>query len=373
MKKISLLVLAFVFLFSFTCCNTNETCTSTPTLTPTTTPTPFYQKTEPFGTIPEEFKKIVEDNTFNHGIAFSDRVLKYTEENDCYNVFMYDLYGKTLASCKINKLSYRNITTLLATSDGGFLVSIGFNERYLVSEGIWAGELGVSSKIIKYDNKGNIHWETELEDFEGETLNYSFENDGYYYFFGEVQSADSKTLGVYSPTDIHALKLDGNGQVVGKISFGGSDYDSLQYAKADGNSFILYVRSQLKNGNNYKIENQKIELSGELEIVSEEKTENYMFDSYLGVIDGKIISSSDLDDSYTKSLGNLDMVLDYKDFYLTVAQNPTDLYNKQPSYISSLLFYWETVYSAYNKNGELIWRASVESTPDYSYLNNQIS
>ncbi|MBE6543569.1 MAG: hypothetical protein E7675_04150 [Ruminococcaceae bacterium] len=364
MKK--LLSLALIFLLSLASCSANPNVTTTPT------PDPLYQKSQPFGTVPREFLKITSDNTFNDGVAFSDRVLKYTEDENSYTVVAYDLYGKVLSSTTIDKLSNRDITALTATSDGGFLVTVGFRESYLVSVGKWASELGVSSKIIKCNQNGDIIWERELEDLEDGTLEYCIEKDGSYYFFGEIQTPETKVTGVYSPTDIHILKLDSQGKTVESKLIGGSDYDTLYYAQDSQNGFTLYTRSQSKNGNSFSIDTLTIELSADLEELSKENTEAIVYPTYLGVIGGKAVSTADVENMFDDTIGHPELIIDYGDFYLMVSDNPTDIYNKLPLSMSSLLFYWETVYSAYDKDGKLIWRTAVDSTPDYDQLNGQL-
>ena len=60
--------------------------------------------------------------------------------------------------------------------------------------------------------------------------------------------------------------------------------------------------------------------------------------------------------------------IDYGDFYLIVSERNTGEYENTPGYISSIWYYTETVYSAYNHNGELIFRDAVESSPDYDSI-----
>ncbi len=53
------------------------------------------------------------------------------------------------------------------------------------------------------------------------------------------------------------------------------------------------------------------------------------------------------------------------DLYLMVSENRTGIYDT-PLAISSIWYYTETVYSAYDHNGKLLFRTSVDSTPDYT-------
>ena len=92
-----------------------------------------------------------------------------------------------------------------------------------------------------------------------------------------------------------------------------------------------------------------------------------IFDIWLGEVDGvPIYSNSNLFNGF--DAGTPTAVIDYGDFYLIVSENDTGVYENTPSYISSVWYYTETVYSAYNKNGDLLFRASTDSSPDYNEL-----
>ena len=60
--------------------------------------------------------------------------------------------------------------------------------------------------------------------------------------------------------------------------------------------------------------------------------------------------------------------IDYGDYYLIISENVTGKYEKTPPMVSSILYYTETVYSAYDYNGELLFRTAVDSSPDYDAM-----
>ena len=66
--------------------------------------------------------------------------------------------------------------------------------------------------------------------------------------------------------------------------------------------------------------------------------------------------------------GRVTAFIDYADYYLVVSENITSIYENTPLTISSIWYYTETVYSLYNYNGEMIMRASVDSSPDYDVM-----
>ena len=97
------------------------------------------------------------------------------------------------------------------------------------------------------------------------------------------------------------------------------------------------------------------------------KTGRDYFDSRLGEKNGVPIYKSD---SLLTGFdaGTPDVFIDYGDFYLIVSSNNTGVYEKTPPMISSIWYYTESVYSAYDYSGNLIFRASVDSSPDYDAL-----
>ena len=70
--------------------------------------------------------------------------------------------------------------------------------------------------------------------------------------------------------------------------------------------------------------------------------------------------------------GGVRAYIDYGDTYLIVSYHPTGQVEHQPPYINSIWYYSETVYSMYDKSGTLVFRASVDSSPDYETYDNDV-
>ena len=90
------------------------------------------------------------------------------------------------------------------------------------------------------------------------------------------------------------------------------------------------------------------------------KTGRDYFDSRLGKKNGVPIYKSD---SLLTGFdaGTPDVFIDYGDFYLIVSSNNTGVYEKTPPMISSIWYYTESVYSAYDYSGNLIFKFSFNS------------
>jgi len=332
------------------------------------------------GQIPDAFQSIVANNTFNGAIAFENRLLKSEiVEKDAegrtvtHRIQMMDLYGNSLAAYTCNSNDAYHIKTLTATRDGGFLFVLGFSD-YAYDQDTWASDNGFASRIIKCDKNGNLQFDTPLEGLEGQALQYCFEKNENLYFFGTTETPETKTRGVSSPSDIYAVVLDSTGTVVNTQIIAGSDFDSLDAAEISKNGFVLSISAQSNDGDftgsqpNRYPKDWVFTVNDNLEITSRElKSGRDYFDVRLGEKDGETIYKSD---KLLKAFdaGTPEVFIDYGDFYLIVSSNNTGVYQNTPPTISSIWYYTESVYSAYNYNGKMIFRASVDSSPDYDAL-----
>ena len=334
---------------------------------------------EHVGQVPEEFRGVIANNLFRSVTAFEDRLLNaipielaQSGRPVTYEIQMMDLYGNLLAThtCHLPNDDL-HLHTLTATDDGGFLFVLGFNDNYSYEEGTWAGEDGIASHIIKCDKAGNVQFDITIGEIEGNALKTCLEKNGRFYFFGSCFTPETNTTGVYSPTDIYMLVVDKNGTVLNCQTISGSDFDTLMEAEEAGDQFVLSIVSQSDDGDFEGSQSQGYSedwvfvVNEDLEIVSRErKAGRSVRDNRLGEKDGAPIYSTDvlLNDF---DAGNPTAFMDYGDFYLIVSTNNTGIYEDTPTYISSIWYYKETVYSAYDYSGNLLFRTAVNSTPEY--------
>lgn len=339
-----------------------------------------YQKVEHVGQAPDVFEKVIENNVFKDITAFDGKLLKteicaVNEESRTVTqkVQMMDIYGNELASYTVSSDDAYRIKTLTATDDGGFLFVLGF-EDYAYSQCVWASDNGFASRIIKCDKDGNLHFNTSLDGVEGSALSFCFEKDGKFYFFGTIETPETKTQGVYSYTDVYMSVLDKNGSVLKSQCIAGSDFDSLYAAEYANNGFLLSVSSQSDDGdfansnsNGYPV-GWGITVSNDLEI-TEKKIDSGRdyFDTRIGEKEGRPVYKSD---DFLKSFdaGTPRAFIDYGDFYLIVSENITGEYKNTPPVISRIWYYTESVYSGYDENDNLIFRTAVDSSPDYDAM-----
>jgi len=345
-----------------------------------TTPYAEPKCVEQVGQIPEEFKSIVEKNTFYGVTAFEGRLLKAEicsrdKENRTVvqQVRMMDSYGNDLAAYTFSSDDAYHVSTLTATEDGGFLFVLGF-EEYAYDQNTWASSNGYASRVIKCGKDGQLQFDTPFDGVEGAALRFCFEKDRRFYLFGTIQTPETKKQGVHSPTDIFMAILDEKGVVVKTQCIAGSDYDSLNAGEMTDSAFVLSIQAQSDDGDfagsdskGYPVD-WVITVNDSLEITEKRKESGREFTDYkIGEKDGVPVYQSDaLLNGF--DAGSVIALIDYGHTYLLVSHNNTGVYENTPPAISSIWYYTETVYSLYEDSGKLIFRASVDSSPDYDAI-----
>ena len=323
------------------------------------------------GTVPQEFSTVIETNAFAGAVAVPGGVLKAVSADadndgrfDTADIFLMDPYGNEIGRCQYDLDGFHIIQTLTATSDGGFLFVYGFEDRALPTGG-WGSEGGFESRIVKCAGSGEIEWTLSLPDCEGWALQFCLEKNGSYYVFGSKEAPETKRIGVYSITDVQILRVSAAGELEQTVLFSGSDYDWFQDVEPLSDGFLLYLSSQssdgdfaYESGDGYE-KSWKFVLDESLRCVSKEKTGGYWRGTdRVGALNGKTVYSDDaMFDGY--DAGTVLLVLDYDSFYLIVSRNLTEEI-ETPPYVNARWYNSETVYSAFDKTGKLLWRSAVD-------------
>lgn len=326
-----------------------------------------YQAITPVGNVPEAFKTIVENDLFAFASAFEDRLVKYERKEYGYLFSMYDFSGALLGSHAYNTdIGTFHVSSMAATSDGGFIFALGFSD-HANSDGTRESQNGVYSRVIKCAPDGSIQWDIPLENYTYAMLCHFFELEDAYYFIGEQETPETKKTGVLSPTDIHIMKLNKDGTVLSASVIGGSDFDCVWQVKKNDGNFTLFCDVQSTDGDFTSDGCWNVTIDSAFHILSMEKAAYTSFGEYIGFLNGEPVFSKDtIWNDFAD--GTPTAILDYGDFYLTVSQNITGLYENQPLMLSHLWCYTETVYAAYDNDGNILWKAAVDSSPDYDSM-----
>lgn len=275
--------------------------------------------------------------------------------------------GNTIAGYDLptNRNLQMRWDSLRATSDGGVIFALGFNDTYHSETESWASEAGVVSKVIKLDAEGKEQWSTELAGVAGVSLWSCIETEDGYCFFGEVETPETDRQGVYSPTDLSVIKLDRQGQHLLTRTYGGSDYDSFWRVEEVSGGFAVYVQSQSDDGlfagclpEGEKIASFRVLLDDQFEVTGIEQVSSNVHVSELEAGYTAYTVQEWIELQVMNAAGTMTLALDYGDFTLIVSENNIGVM-EAPVHMSARFYETETVYSAW-QDGRLLWRAAVE-------------
>lgn len=316
------------------------------------------------GEVPEEFAEIVKTNFFKDIYVNNGVLSKYADAGEAHDIELFDIYGKLIAEIdfKDTVVVPRRISVL---SDGTYITRSGYDSYYTYRMDPETGK-SKSEQVVKYprvvrfDKDGNILFDITL-DVKSE-IGFFVETPNGYIVAGSTMNIVGLNTDYY-----YVFSIDKSGNILSKKTLGGEKYDalhSIEYTKKDG--LVLYVRQSMRNGNKYYAYQKLYLYEYTLEI---KRTE---------IIDSAPTSDAKIYQSITRLRpywyiqdflpdfdgGRVTAAIEYDDFYLIVSEHDTKYFGLSDYASSTMLFYTETVYSAYTKDGELIWRSAVDSS-DY--------
>ncbi len=322
---------------------------------------------EHVGEIPASFKEIVSKDIFGSGDISGERVIKMQVGESSTDFKAYDIYGKELAEFSFDDENSSHSTQLYPVSGDCYIAVSCFFDHYISEKEGWASEdesISKTTVFTKYNASGDVIAQTAT-DAPLYLYPYAFfERDKGYLLVAECENIETRTPGLHGYTDIVIFKLDRECNITKIKTIVGSDYDSLSRIGAEYSDDILrlYIRAQSSDGD-YPADGFWIfDLDRDLEIIQKTATEHKDIpDKALGTVGGKAIRDiTELDPDF--DAGSVSSIIEYDDFVLVVSTHNTGVYEKMPIYVSSIWFYTETVYSAYSKDGKLLWRSAVDST-----------
>ena len=274
--------------------------------------------TAPFGEVPEEFRRIVEQNLFYRATVYRDRLIKIYKnqesENSVIELLTFD--GETVAKIEFPKLTYGYHRRTHMTDDGNLLVVFGLGPVYPEPMHPYYPP----ATIIKIDLDGNILNEIRFdEEIETAALEYCFSTPEGYVLVGQVKKKDAPAK-LYE-YDVIVTTLDKNLNVTNQLRIGEDrEHNNLSYASYVDGCLHVWKRSLID--------------TGEGALKRKEEFSKFVFDSKLDLIeetvsDERIDIEYDVvrDERYNKysEKANLDDAcgyepIEYADFDLIVAE-----------------------------------------------------
>ncbi len=308
---------------------------------------------EHIGEVPDVFVGIISQNLFADSHSTGDRVFVMSEGAMGSAVTVYDKFGNLIADITLEKpiRTYR----IHELSDGTYLAIKAYEAHYTWSDGK-SQQVVEKAAVVKFTGDGKILFETEF-DIRSDLGFVAEVSDGYIISGGLQNWNDitEKTRYVY--------KLDKSGNIIKTRTFPDNSGDMILKIAYESDGLVLY--QQKRNGS--KNEYFKICLKDDLS--------NKSTTSIASPPESPKIYSSPMNNYYAYwnaqdffgglfEGGRISSVIYYDDFILFVSENDTKYFPYNDPASSTLLFYSESVYSAYTYDGELIWRCARDST-DY--------
>ena len=324
---------------------------------------------KPIGEVPQKFKKIVENDLFG-GADYANGIV-YTVSNDDDYVYVnfYDKYGETLSEVKLERGGeyYPAVHEIHPTLDGNYIMVFDSSRRSV--DGKWVVR---PQKFVRFSLDGEVLSETVLgNDFVGE-LGHFFETDSGYIFVGDC---DAEKVGTITTNDIALLKLDFDGNIVKFVQDGGNHHDRISRVEQTkrGIKVYFYMNTSSTEPGGYKL----YEYDNDLKLILQKDIEEDDIpgmNPYYYISGTPYYSYEDFFTDFDDNKSSCVEIIEYDDFVLFVSAHYTFNEYERVTFRSTIPYYWhcnETVYTAYSYDGEIIWRATADST-DYEALQKQI-
>lgn len=309
---------------------------------------------EHVGIVPEEFEVIISQNLFNNAYRTDNTIFKESDEG---LLQVYDRYGNAIAEIDIGLAPFR----MHALSDGTYMSLYSYTSGTVAP---WKGpgsenyedfepfDFEYPASATRFNEKGEILFKTEFD--VKSDIEYFIEVEDGYIVAGNKRRYLNENNDCY-----YVFKLDRSGNIIARQTMEGVKNNSLCRVEYLNGELVLYV---LTNANSY----QKLFLGESLLVEKRENISSVPKDLVSRVVQSISIPSWNIENFLPAfDGGRVTLAVEYDDFILIVSERNTKQFTHSvPLVFSGLYFYTETVYSAYSRDGELIWRTSTDST-DY--------
>ncbi len=316
---------------------------------------------EHIGEVPKEFVDIINQNVFADIQISGGKVIKYADPP--YNIEVYDLSGKLLHRIDIQTdvpefWYYEHKVHSL--SDGTYLFVVPYQVTYSSQ-----GKNIINDRVVRFDENGKVIFDIDLD----------IKASGFE-FFAETDDAYILADGSYQRRYCHFIKIDKSGKITKKIEMGGDEYDRLYAVEyVNGTLYALMRNRALTGRQNGPVVTVKFD--SDLNVIGYlnreafpfQKRKQYAVSSYMLVSEFLESRFPDKEKETEAPSGMRHLataVIEYDDFILLVSEHDTKHYYPLLP-MSTPFSFTETVYTAYSFDGNILWRAAVDST-DYESL-----
>ncbi len=346
-----------------------------------------FKSVEAVGEVPERFRRVVTENLFFNAYSNEYGIVTVRDKADGQTVSLCDKYGEKKIEFFAPDHDYRLVTYAAATEDGGLIYVDGFVMMIIDR---FDGEEGASlddemfCRVVKLDKNGGVQWSVRLEKQEAYEMISAFQR-GDSYFFVWRPTVDFES-GEYDPdnrTSVSVTEINKNGELLRNEVFFSADFLYPDTLKVKKNETVLYCSISADGEHNklkYVYFNDRLEVIKSENVKMNDKSNPRGYTSwgwlqrgswYLGYLNGDNFYDTDF---FIKNFndGYVTSVIEYENGFLVISEHATEKTVSDEQFADGITYLspkmdrhnlkTETVYGFYNKNGRLIWRASVDST-----------
>lgn len=319
---------------------------------PTTAPT-----TAPEDDRFDAFKAIAKQDAFADAKVSGDRLIKCDTIKDedlgteRSRIRMMDKLGKELLSFTLSSDDPFTFEYSTVTEDDGLLFVLCRSG----SEG------DAERRIIRLGSDGRVQFTTQLDGIAFDSIDHCFEVDGKYYLFGTCKRVNTGIL------DVCAIQIEADGRPRKTAKIGGEDDTKLILAEPSEEGFLVLVETRSSTGDFEEINLRgnliDVAISMDKEFNTLEMTEKELQEATrkpIGEKAGKPVYSTD-PLVQASGLEDPSLFIDYGDHYLIRGQREIGrFYSKGSNYEEALEKVYETVYTVYDMDGNVVFREAID-------------
>ena len=320
------------------------------------------RRVDAVGEVPDALREVVKKNLFYRAKSDRGRLFVTTTQTAAdgtlpkFRLTVMDKNGRCLGTWEQFGHTPRFLS---ATGDGGFLSVTGLTLPMISS-----AEPTPAVHLVKNDEDVNLLWMKRLDGVTDSDSVFAYEKDGQYWAFAAVAPEETEEAQDAPRSDLGVWVFAPDGTRVAQRTIGGSGDDRPVFVRPADGGFEATALTESEDGDfsgfrtGGGLTPAALLIDKDLNVKLLGKSELTSPLSRLGDLDGETLYSLDGVISVFDA-GKPSAVVDYGEYFLVVSENRTGKKNGEETEDA-----WttETVYSGYGKDGELLFRAAVDST-----------
>lgn len=317
---------------------------------------PTFDLAQVYGDVPQQFEELVNLSTASIRVSheedsiFSIRAnLALSSAKEAYLIERHGYDGVKRSESPVKGYPNR----IAELGNGGFLLF-----TYSYEDGEY--------RLLCYQPDGSLHWEYSFDAQHSSHIVCMIERGEGIYCFGEIAPEGSDS-------DLCIWQFSPEGQLLSQQTFGGSDFDSIDYAVQTADGFTIWGSTQSEDGDLPFSEDGIVvpflaQIDSTLELISARETKDtHSYLDEIGIYQGNVIFRNDPlleqslfdrlpDDSSLYANG----IFSWEDGYVIVRTYELDAWPFSNPIMSYQPNYCQSIYTGYDANGVPLWQTVSE-------------